>query len=150
MQNSLQHSLLTHLSLILFSWEIEIVFTMHKCGTSQRWVNSLRPSGNLWHHSTWSSLVQIIVDICSVLSLDLNQWWLIVSWMPWNKFNSLAPARSECNSTNGIFNLVLLTGIFRSSHDNALQWMPQDLTDDKSTLVQVMAWCRQATSHYLT
>ena len=27
--------------------------------------------------------------------------------------------------------------------------MPQDLTDDKSTLVQVKAWCRQATSHYL-
>ena len=27
--------------------------------------------------------------------------------------------------------------------------MPQDLTDDKSTLVQVMALCRQATSHYL-
>ena len=27
--------------------------------------------------------------------------------------------------------------------------MPLDLTDDKSTLVQVMAWCRQATSHYL-
>ena len=27
--------------------------------------------------------------------------------------------------------------------------MPQDLTVDKSTLVQVMAWCRQATSHYL-
>ena len=22
--------------------------------------------------------------------------------------------------------------------------MPQDITDDKSTLVQVMAWCRQA------
>ena len=27
--------------------------------------------------------------------------------------------------------------------------MPHDLTDDKSTLVQVMAWCHQATSHYL-
>ena len=27
--------------------------------------------------------------------------------------------------------------------------MPQDLTNDKSTLVQLMAWCRQATSHYL-
>ena len=27
--------------------------------------------------------------------------------------------------------------------------MAQDLTDDKSTLVQVMAWCRQAASHYL-
>ena len=28
--------------------------------------------------------------------------------------------------------------------------MPLDQTDDKSTLVQVMAWCRQATSHYLS
>ena len=27
--------------------------------------------------------------------------------------------------------------------------MPQDLTDDKSTLVQVMAWCHQVTGHYL-
>ena len=31
----------------------------------------------------------------------------------------------------------------------ALRWMSLDLTEDKSTLVQVMAWCRQATSHYL-
>ena len=28
--------------------------------------------------------------------------------------------------------------------------MSLDLTDDKSTLVQEMAWCRQATSHYLS
>ena len=28
--------------------------------------------------------------------------------------------------------------------------MPLDPTDDKSILVQVMAWCRQATSHYLS
>ena len=64
--------------------------------------------------------------------------------------NSLAPERSECDSKNVIFNLVLPIGIFRSSHVNALRGMPQDLTDDKSTLVQVMAWCRQATSHYLS
>ena len=31
----------------------------------------------------------------------------------------------------------------------AHRWMPLDFTDDKSTLVQVVAWCRQATSHYL-
>ena len=31
-----------------------------------------------------------------------------------------------------------------------LIWMPPDLTDDRSTLVHVMAWCRQATSHYLS
>ena len=75
--------------------------------------------------------------------------------MPWNPSGfkntcALNSWRSGCNSENGIFNLVSLIGIFRSSHDNALWWMPQDLTDDKSTLVQVMAWCRQATSHYLS
>ena len=31
----------------------------------------------------------------------------------------------------------------------ALIWMSLDFTDDQSTLVQVMAWCRQAKSHYL-
>ena len=29
------------------------------------------------------------------------------------------------------------------------RWIPPNLTDDKSTLVQLMAWCCQATSHYL-
>ena len=32
----------------------------------------------------------------------------------------------------------------------ALRWMSLDLIDDKSTLVLVMAWCRQATSPYLS
>ena len=33
---------------------------------------------------------------------------------------------------------------------NALKWMPQNRFANKSTLVQVMAWCHQATSHYLS
>ena len=64
--------------------------------------------------------------------------------------NSLAPGRPGCHSKTAIFNLVLLIGIFTSSKDNALRWMPRDLTDDKSILVRVMAWCRQATSHLLS
>ena len=42
---------------------------------------------------------------------------------------------------NAIFNLVLLIGVFRSSYDDALTRMSQDLTNDKSTLVEVMACC---------
>ena len=64
-------------------------------------------------------------------------------------FNSLAPERFGCDFKNLIFNLILLIGILRSLYDDALRWMPRNITDDKSTLVQVMAWCRQATSHYL-
>ena len=30
------------------------------------------------------------------------------------------------------------------------RWMPWNPTDEKSKLVQVMVWCRQATSHYLS
>ena len=33
--------------------------------------------------------------------------------------------------------------------ETALRLMPQDLSDDKSALIQVMAWCHQATSHYM-
>ena len=62
---------------------------------------------------------------------------------------SLAPGRSWCDFKTAIFNLVLLIGIFKSSYDNLLRWMPRDFAGDKSKLVQVMAWCRQATSHYL-
>ena len=34
--------------------------------------------------------------------------------------------------------------------ETALSWLSLDLTDDQSTLVQVMAWCHQAPSHYLS
>ena len=66
------------------------------------------------------------------------------------RFNSLAPGRHRCHFKIAIFNLVLLIGIFTSSKDNALRWMPRDLVDDKSILVQVMDLCRQATSRYLS
>ena len=34
--------------------------------------------------------------------------------------------------------------------DITLWWMPQNTYDDKLTLGQVMAWCRQAASYYLS
>ena len=77
---------------------------------------------------------------------------VLFSFRLYHKFaliNSLAPGRFECDSINVIFNIDLLIGVFRSSHNNVLRWMPQDLTDDKSRFVQLMVWCRQATSHYL-
>ena len=35
-------------------------------------------------------------------------------------------------------------------YDNPFRWMSWGLTNVKSTLVQVIAWCRQAISHYLS
>ena len=41
-----------------------------------------------------------------------------------------------------------MNGGWGISYEIALTWIP--LTEDKSKLVHVMAWCRQATSHYLS
>ena len=76
--------------------------------------------------------------------------WYIFPLSANKQLNSLAPVRPECHFKTAIFNFVLLIGIFTSSSDNVVTWMSRDLTDGKSTLVQVMAWCRQATSHYLS
>ena len=64
--------------------------------------------------------------------------------------NSLAPGRFQFNIRQVIFKLTLVNGGWSISNEIILRWMPLDLTDDKSTLVQVMAWCRQATSYYLS
>ena len=103
----------------------------------------------VWQFDIWAmSLWYIYMGLCWSRSKYSRVWkWNIFSQI---LLNSLAPGRSGCDSKNGIFNCVLLIGIFRSSHGNAFWWMPQDLTDDKSTLARVMAWCRQATSHYLS
>ena len=41
-----------------------------------------------------------------------------------------------------MFKLILVNRGWDISYEIALRWMPQDLTDGKLTLVQVMAWCR--------
>ena len=84
----------------------------------------------------------------------LNQWWpsslmhtpiIRPQWV-----NSLGPGRFQFNFRLVTFKLILVNGGWDISYEIALKWMPLDLTDDKSTLVQVMAWCHQATSHYLS
>ena len=60
---------------------------------------------------------------------------LLTHW-PLGDFNSIL-----CRSFSSDF---FVNGGWGISYEIAL-----DLTDDKSTLVQAMAWCRQATSHYL-
>ena len=58
---------------------------------------------------------------CVLRDIDLPPAGDLHSLMPclendW--VNSLACGRSECDSKNIMFNLVLMTGFFRSSHDN--------------------------------
>ena len=65
-------------------------------------------------------------------------------------FNSSAPGRCCSNFKSLIWKQLLRITLMSNSSKMPLRWMPETLLYDKSTLVQVMAWCRQATSHYLS
>ena len=64
--------------------------------------------------------------------------------------NSLAPGKFERKLRHIIFKQISVIDGWGISCEIALIWMSLDFIDDQSTLVQVMAWCRQATSHYLS
>ena len=70
---------------------------------------------------------------------------------------SLANGRCHSNLERIIFKLikVFLRSYYRIvTWAMALKlisdWVPQNLNNERSTLVAVMAWCRQATSYYLS
>ena len=64
--------------------------------------------------------------------------------------NSLTSWQLKWNFRYLILDLISVIGCWGNSCKTALWWMPLDLTDDKSTMAQVMAWCHQTTSHYLS
>ena len=63
--------------------------------------------------------------------------------------NSLTPGRFQWNFVWIIFKLISVIDGRDITCEIVLRWISLDLSDVKSILVQVMAWCRQATSHYL-
>ena len=76
--------------------------------------------------------------------------WLVKCHETWWHLNSMVPGRWGCNLKLVISKLIWKINSLSISREIALRWMLQDLIDDKSTLVQVMAWCLQAASHYLS
>ena len=61
-----------------------------------------------------------------------------------SNINSLAPGIFEWNFRLVIFKQILVIVDWDICCEIALIWMLLDFTDDQSTLVQVMVWCRQA------
>ena len=109
----------------------------------------IRRFGSLWD----ISLRQTLMDVYWFLL-----WKLIaVSGFEWNpdhadtnRFNSLAPGKFEWHFRHVIFKQIKVIDGWSISSEIALIRMSLDFADDQSTLVQIMALCRQATSHYLS
>ena len=93
-----------------------------------------------------SGNMEIHLHFLSSFNTEMKQ--IVEILLCWKEpFNSLAPGKSgSCGCDLNYLKKKTLS-VIRDSYDNALRWMPENLS--KSTLVQVMAWCHQATSHYL-
>ena len=115
-------------------------------------------------HAMWSTFETKLFPILTTVTSKVNEFFLKSMSSQYmcgnirmadelNKYthlNSLAPGRFQFHFRLVIFKLILVNGSWGISYQIALRWMPLDLADDKSTLIQVMASCRQASSHYLS
>ena len=110
-------------------------------------------SWEVWDYISWPIFKRTLIwhpcTCCHEMYRD-NICLLFVSINSLLDFGVVILTHWPLGDLDAIFNLVLLVGIFPSFKDNALRWVPRDLTNDESTVVQVMSWCRQATSHYLS
>ena len=82
-----------------------------------------------------------------------NEFWYVqwVAKMKPDTVNSLSPVRFVWNFRQVIFKRISIIGgwvIFFC--EIAMGWMSLNPTYNESTLIQVMAWCREAASHYLS
>ena len=114
----------------------------------------LRPRDAL--HSLQVDHEVVVVFGCGVTLDDIKYpgWiFILLQCISWEfglcRINSLSPGRFKVNFRWIIFKLNLVVNGWGISCETALIWLSLDHTHDKSTLVQVMACCLTAPSHYL-
>ena len=141
----------------------EPVMTNHQLCSSEQTLVKYQSKYKHFHSQkcAWKCCLQngvhFVQASCCQSLLWIFQWpiWCLFNWLCWpatkksSQLNSLAPGKFEWNFRYLILQIITVIYGWGISCEFTLRWMSLDLTDDKSTLVQVMAWCRQATSHYL-
>ena len=63
--------------------------------------------------------------------------------------NSLSPGEYVSNCESIIFQLIMQYSIWSTKYEIIISWMSQNFTNEKWTLVEVMAWCHHVTSRHL-
>ena len=103
-----------------------------------RWVN-------------WSGDVFILMKFCSLTALKMVKLRTVTK-ISVNSTGllTLTSGRFEWNCRWLILKFTSIIDGWCISFAISLRCLSLDLTDDKSTLLQVMAWCRQATGRYLS
>ena len=107
-----------------------------------------------WQLSTCVCFHSLSTNERSILSCSSSGTLLFVTIGYHEKYprhvNSLAPRSYDSDFKSEIFKLIIQNNSLGTHCEFALRWMPHNLPNQSSTLIQVMAWCQQATSHYLS
>ena len=122
------------------------------------YVGVFNPFGRLllsWRHLTYLCNLLIQFCECKVYTQQIDIFFLlfylwnevITEMLSWSTYTWLRDGAAI--SKLATFKFISRIDILSIACEIALRWMPKDLADCYSTLIQVMAWCRQATSHYL-
>ena len=108
---------------------------------------------HIWHVEYISNYIPQFTVGCNYLALpeipasgDKVLIYIILNHDWQHLFNSLTTGRCY-NNFKSIISTHMLWIKFMST-EIPLTWMSQNAFDDKSTLVQVMAWCQQAKTYY--
>ena len=104
------------------------------------------------------TLIQVIAWCNEATRLYLGQCWqrsMLQNGinLDWQWVNSLAPGRCQIDFENIISKVIIpctRNNTWGSHCEIAFRPMSQNLTDDKSKSVQVMAWWHLATSHWMS
>ena len=152
------------LKLRCFSYLLAIVFVQYieaRCWVENEDVVGAAPTGDAPTISVWS-----IIFWPTNVHLILEVWWYVEAVGPALKTlkhveltnslthlaltNSMAPGRYGNNFKSIVFKLIIQNRSSDTHCEIALKRMPQNLTNEKSTLLQITVWCHQARSHYLS
>ena len=140
---------------------------MVNISTKPQWVNvetGPRPNGLiLKQHPDLNGLkVPLSSDLCLLLAWQMMSatqqvpvdYYTVSAWWQLVDSNHVGLTHWPLGNLNEILNVIfkqiLVIDGWSICCEIALIWMSLDFTDDQLTLVQVMAWCHQATSHYLS
>ena len=134
------------------SWSKFIPFDSRKC----LWKCHLE-NGDHFVSATMCSMLDWLVRSDAAQFMWVQYMCLCVRWTPKQMKYLLIISLTHWPLGNlneilrfVIFTWILVTDGWGISCEIALIWMPLAFTEDQSTLVQVMAWCRRETIHYLS
>ena len=113
----------------------------------------------LWHGQYGDIAIMdgfiYVINACIVgIAIDVYGFVLLCFYRRYKWFPTVYITHWSLGDVAIILKIQILLIAKSSSFNNhceiPLMWIPQNLTNEKSTWVQVMAWCCQTTGHYLS